>query len=123
MNSWPWLPLQNPIFAEELYFVSNLRWVFRSFSLEDSNCPRLGNPPQKHRCIVKISKVNITSTLSTNFANFEEYRHPGPIRRRNALRPKLLKTLQKPKIIIETNDNSKVDAGNFKPIVGDNSKG
>jgi hypothetical protein len=84
---------------------------------------RLGNPPQKHRCIVKISKVNITSTLSTNSANFAEYRHPGAIRRRNALRPKLLKTLQKPKIIIETNDNSKVDAGNSEPIVGDNSKG
>lgn len=84
---------------------------------------RLGNPPQHHRCVFKISKVNITSTLSTNSAIFAEYRHTGAIRRRNALRPKLLKRLQKPKIIIETNDNSKVDAGNSEPIVGNNSKG
>lgn len=84
---------------------------------------RLGNPPQQRRCILKISKVNIISTLPTNSVILAEYGHAGVIRRRNALRPKLLKTLQKPKIIIETNDNSKVDAENSEPILGDKSKG
>lgn len=84
---------------------------------------RLGNPLQQRRCILKISKVNITSTLPTNSVILAEYGHTGGIKRRNALRPKLLKTLQKPKIIIETNDNSKVDAENSEPILGDNSKG
>ena len=84
---------------------------------------RLGNPSQQHRCILNISKVSITSALSTNSVIFAEYRHAGDRRRRNALRPKLLKTSQKPKIIIETNDNSKVDAWSSEPNVGDNSKG
>eukprot|EP00253_Pinus_taeda_P009279 PITA_09279 len=114
----------------EFHFGSGTALSFQSqmgFSLVTSGgfkLPRrLGNPLQQRRCILKISKVNITSMLPTNSVILAEHGHAGGIKRRNALRPKLLKALQKPKIIIETNDNSKVDAENSEPILEPNING
>ncbi|KAH9298896.1 hypothetical protein KI387_030578, partial [Taxus chinensis] len=100
------------------------RWAFPEISFGATVYKiRTGGVHLKQR---SIAKVNTTSALSTNTNSLlciAEYRRYSkkPTRRKNKLRPKLLKTLPKPYIetLIQTDERSKIKLENVESTYKD----